>query len=383
MPKAYLVLDDGAIFEGESWASSGETFGEAVFATGMTGYQETLTDPSYHKQVIIMTAPHIGNTGMNFADDESEKIWASGFVVRNPSPRPSSWRSERSLEDALLESGVVGIKGVDTRAITRHLRERGAMRVGIFSELELTRDEMVIRVRKSPQMSGAFLAADVSTKQPYVVHPPSGVEKNYVVAAIDLGIKKATPRYLAERGVEVHVLPLTTTAAEIRQLQPDGLFLSNGPGDPATMVDIIASVRELLLEGMPIFGICFGHQILDVGETILKLAHPLITIDSEINEVRFTQIQALIEEWRPALLVVGLPLSVDGEAHAMTKLSTRFAQRLEGRFSLPVTLVDERFSSAEASQNLKEAGIYGRQQKAMIDQVAAQTILQSYFDKTL
>ena len=262
MPKAYLVLDDGAIFEGESWASSGETFGEAVFATGMTGYQETLTDPSYHKQVIIMTAPHIGNTGMNFADDESEKIWASGFVVRNPSPRPSSWRSERSLEDALLESGVVGIKGVDTRAITRHLRERGAMRVGIFSELELTRDEMVIRVRKSPQMSGAFLAADVSTKQPYVVHPPSGVEKKYVVAAIDLGIKKATPRYLAERGVQVHVLPLTTTAAEIRQLQPDGLFLSNGPGDPATMVDIIASVRELLLEGMPIFGICFGHQIL-------------------------------------------------------------------------------------------------------------------------
>jgi carbamoyl-phosphate synthase small subunit len=262
MPKAYLVLDDGAIFEGEPWACSGETFGEAVFATGMTGYQETLTDPSYHKQVVIMTAPHIGNTGMNLADSESEKIWVSGFVVRNPSPEPSNWRSEKSLEAALIESGVVGIKGVDTRAITRHLRDRGAMRVGIFSERELTRDEMVIRVRKSPQMSGAFLAADVSTKEPYTVHPPLGIAKKYLVAAIDLGIKKATPRYLAERGVEVHVLPLTSTASEIRALQPDGLFLSNGPGDPATMVDIIATVRELLLEGMPIFGICFGHQIL-------------------------------------------------------------------------------------------------------------------------
>ncbi len=262
MPKAYLVLDDGAIFEGQSWACTGETFGEAVFSTGMTGYQETLTDPSYYRQVVIMTSPHIGNTGMNRTDEESERIWVSGFVVRNPSPTVSNWRSEISLEDSLIAAGVVGIKGVDTRAITRHLRDRGAMRVGIFSDLDLTRDEMVVRVRKSPQMAGAFLASDVSTPTTYVVSPPPGTSKRYVVAALDLGIKAATPRYLAERGVEVHVMPLNSTADQIRAIAPDGIFLSNGPGDPATMTEMVALVREFLLEKMPIFGICFGHQIL-------------------------------------------------------------------------------------------------------------------------
>ena len=155
MNKAFLVLDDGAIFEGTSWAATGETYGEAVFSTGMTGYQETLTDPSYHKQIVIMTAPHIGNTGMNNADMESQKIWVSGFVVRNPSPIASNWRSEYSLEQALIGAGVIGIKGVDTRAITRHLRDRGSMRVGIFSGLDLARDEMVIRVRSTESMAGA------------------------------------------------------------------------------------------------------------------------------------------------------------------------------------------------------------------------------------
>ena len=157
------MLDDGAIYEGQSWACEGETFGEAVFSTGMTGYQETLTDPSYHKQVVVMTAPHIGNTGMNSADAESSKIWVSGFVVRNPSPRVSNWRSEISLEDSLIDAGVVGLQGVDTRAVTRHLRDRGSMRVGIFSGLEYTREEMVVKVRQAPVMSGAFLSADVST----------------------------------------------------------------------------------------------------------------------------------------------------------------------------------------------------------------------------
>ena len=161
--KAFLVLDDGTIFEGKSWAATGETFGEAVFSTGMTGYQETLTDPSYHKQIVIMTAPHIGNTGMNNFDMESDRIWVSGFVVRNPSPRVSNWRSENSLEDALIQAGVVGISGVDTRAITRHLRDRGAMRVGIFSGTSLTRAEMVIKVRSQSSMAGAFLAKDVTT----------------------------------------------------------------------------------------------------------------------------------------------------------------------------------------------------------------------------
>ena len=259
---AYLVLDDGRIFEGLSWAKEGETFGEAVFSTGMTGYQETLTDPSYHKQIVIMTAPHIGNTGVNKNDEESEKIWVSGFVVRNPSPTSSNWRSEKSLEQELIDSGVVGIQGVDTRAITRHLRDRGAMRVGIFSNTELTKEEMVVRVRKTAPMSGAFLAADVTTKQPYIINPPKGVVTKFKVAAIDLGIKAATPKAMAKLGIQVHVLPLTTTLDQIKALNVDGVFLSNGPGDPAAMVEVVELVRSVLLEEIPFFGICFGHQIL-------------------------------------------------------------------------------------------------------------------------
>jgi carbamoyl-phosphate synthase small subunit len=259
---AYLVLDDGRIFEGLSWAKEGETFGEAVFSTGMTGYQETLTDPSYHKQIVIMTAPHIGNTGVNKNDEESEKIWVSGFVVRNPSPTSSNWRSEKSLEQELIDSDVVGIQGVDTRAITRHLRDRGAMRVGIFSNTELTKEEMVVRVRKTAPMSGAFLAADVTTKQPYIINPPKGVVTKFKVAAIDLGIKAATPKAMAKLGIQVHVLPLTTTLDQIKALNVDGVFLSNGPGDPAAMVEVVELVRSVLIEEIPFFGICFGHQIL-------------------------------------------------------------------------------------------------------------------------
>jgi carbamoyl-phosphate synthase small subunit len=259
---AYLVLDVGRIFEGLSWAKEGETFGEAVFSTGMTGYQETLTDPSYHKQIVIMTAPHIGNTGVNKNDEESEKIWVSGFVVRNPSPTSSNWRSEKSLEQELIDSDVVGIQGVDTRAITRHLRDRGAMRVGIFSNTELTKEEMVVRVRKTAPMSGAFLAADVTTKQPYIINPPKGVVTKFKVAAIDLGIKAATPKAMAKLGIQVHVLPLTTTLDQIKALNVDGVFLSNGPGDPAAMVEVVELVRSVLLEEIPFFGICFGHQIL-------------------------------------------------------------------------------------------------------------------------
>ena len=259
---AYLVLDDGRIFEGLSWAKEGETFGEAVFSTGMTGYQETLTDPSYHKQIVIMTAPHVGNTGVNKSDEESEKIWVSGFVVRNPSPISSNWRSEKSLEQELIDSDVVGIQGVDTRAITRHLRDRGAMKVGIFSNTTLTKEEMVVRVRKIAPMSGAFLATDVTTKKPYVINPPKGIVTKFKVAAIDLGIKAATPKAMAKLGIQVHVLPMTTTLDQIKELNVDGVFLSNGPGDPAAMVEVVELVRSILLEEIPFFGICFGHQIL-------------------------------------------------------------------------------------------------------------------------
>ncbi len=260
MSKAFFVLDDGRIFEGSSWAATGKTFGEAVFQTGMTGYQETLTDPSYHKQVVVMTAPHIGNTGVNTFDNESKKYWVAGFVVRNPSTLTSNWRSENDLESELIAQGIVGIQGVDTRAITRHLRDRGAMRVGIFSGLELSREEMVIEVRKQPAMSGAYLSDDVSTDSTYIV--PAIGEKKFTVAALDLGIKGATPRAMADRGIEVHVMPYNSSFADIQAINPDGVFLSNGPGDPSTMTETIDLVRQVLGEEIPVFGICFGHQIL-------------------------------------------------------------------------------------------------------------------------
>ena len=260
MAKAFFVLDDGRIFEGKSWAAPGKTFGEAVFQTGMTGYQETLTDPSYHKQVVVMTAPHIGNTGVNTFDNESKKYWVAGFVVRNPSTLTSNWRSENDLEAELIEQGIVGIQGVDTRAITRHLRDRGAMRVGIFSGENMSREEMVIEVRKQPAMTGAYLCADVSTPTTYVV--PAIGQKRFTVAALDLGIKGATPRAMAERGIEVHVIPFDSTFADIQAISPDGVFLSNGPGDPASMTATIDLVREILSAEVPVFGICFGHQIL-------------------------------------------------------------------------------------------------------------------------
>jgi carbamoyl-phosphate synthase small subunit len=258
--KALLVLEDGRVFNGNSWAAQGVTFGEAVFSTGMTGYQETLTDPSYHKQVVIMTAPHIGNTGMNSQDEESAKIWVSGFVVRNPASMVSNWRSERTLEDDLIAQNVVGICGIDTRALTRHLRDRGAMKVGIFSGTAFTIEEMVAQVRSHESMTGAFLSQDVSTNKSYIV--PAVGPKKFTVAALDLGIKAATPRSMAARGIEVHVLPSTSTFAEITKVNPDGVFISNGPGDPATMNKTVELVREVLIAKIPIFGICFGHQIL-------------------------------------------------------------------------------------------------------------------------
>jgi len=260
MSKAFLVLDDGRIFEGLSWAKTGTTFGEAVFQTGMTGYQETLTDPSYYKQVVVMTAPHIGNTGVNTTDNESKKYWVAGFVVRNPSTLTSNWRSERDLEAELIDQGIIGIQGIDTRALTRHLRDRGSMRVGIFSALNISREEMVIEVRKQSLMTGAYLSDDVSTTQTYIV--PAIGKKRFTVAALDLGIKGATPRAMSERGIEVHVMPYNSTLESILAMSPDGVFLSNGPGDPAAMTSTIDLVRKVLELEIPLFGICFGHQIL-------------------------------------------------------------------------------------------------------------------------
>ncbi|WP_277451701.1 glutamine-hydrolyzing carbamoyl-phosphate synthase small subunit [Janibacter sp. DB-40] len=273
---ALLVLEDGRTFSGSAYGAVGETVGEAVFNTGMTGYQETLTDPSYRHQVVVMTSPHVGNTGWNDEDDESGRIQVSGYVVRDPAIRPSSWRSRRSLESALAEQGVVGIGGIDTRALTRHLRERGAMRVGIFSGPALVDEGSLLeRVRSSPEMTGSALADEVSTREPYVVEAKGA--KRFTVAAVDLGIKTMTPVRLAERGIEVHVLPATSTIADVKAVAPDGLFFSNGPGDPATAGQQVELLRDALREGLPYFGICFGNQLfgraLGFGTYKLKYGH--------------------------------------------------------------------------------------------------------------
>ncbi|GAA1349160.1 glutamine-hydrolyzing carbamoyl-phosphate synthase small subunit [Saccharothrix algeriensis] len=261
MTNAALVLEDGRVFRGEAYGALGASLGEVVFSTGMTGYQETLTDPSYHRQIVVQTAPQIGNTGWNDEDDESSRIWVAGYVVRDPARTPSNWRSARGLDEELERQGVVGIAGVDTRMLTRHLRERGAMRAGVFSGDELgDTGEMLERVRSAPGMAGADLAGDVTTAERYVVDAVG--ERRFRVAALDLGIKTNTPRMMAARGIEVHVLPVTSSLAEVEALTPDGVFLSNGPGDPATQAHAVELTRGVLDRRIPLFGICFGNQIL-------------------------------------------------------------------------------------------------------------------------
>ena len=264
---AVLLLEDGRLFRGQSYGAVGTTVGEAVFSTGMSGYQETLTDPSYHRQVVVMTAPHIGNTGINDEDPESGRIWVAGYVVRDPARKPSNWRSRRTLDSELERYGVVGISGIDTRALTRHLRDQGAMRVGIFSgeAAAASFEELHAQVLASPPMAGSDLTADVSTPEEYTVEPVG--EHVGTVLAIDLGIKAMTPVRMSERGLRVHVLPAATAPEDlVARAQaidgPVGIFLSNGPGDPATADHAVAQVRAALAARLPLFGICFGNQIL-------------------------------------------------------------------------------------------------------------------------
>ncbi|HEY5853214.1 MAG TPA: glutamine-hydrolyzing carbamoyl-phosphate synthase small subunit [Aldersonia sp.] len=261
---AVLVLEDGRVFRGTAFGAVGETLGEAVFSTGMTGYQETLTDPSYHRQIVVATAPQIGNTGWNGEDNEGARIWVAGYAVRDPSRRVSNWRATGSLPDELVRQGVVGIAGIDTRSVVRHLRTRGSMKAGIFSGEALTdpadHAAMLAKVNAQPSMLGADLASEVSTDDGYVIEPDG--EPRFTVAAVDLGIKTNTPRMFAQRGVRVHVVPAGSTLDELRELKPDGVFLSNGPGDPATAGGAVKLTREVLGAGIPLFGICFGNQIL-------------------------------------------------------------------------------------------------------------------------
>jgi carbamoyl-phosphate synthase small subunit len=258
---AILVLEDGTTMRGTGFGADGETFGEMVFNTGMTGYQETLTDPSYCGQIVAMTAPHIGNTGVNDEDPESGRVWVSGYVVREPARIASSWRSTGSLDEYLKAQGITGIAIRDTRALTMRIRERGAMRAAV-STIEDDPAKLLERVLASPQMAGADLATVVSTTHPYKVAPPQGTHTRFRVAAIDLGIKAATPRAMAERGIEVTVLPATSSTAEILAASPDGVFFSNGPGDPAAAGYAVEAMRGVLGSGVPVFGICFGSQIL-------------------------------------------------------------------------------------------------------------------------
>ena len=271
---ALLVLEDGRFFRGSSFGAAGETFGEAVFSTGMTGYQETLTDPSYRRQIVVATAPQIGNTGWNDEDDESRQIWVAGYVVRDASRVRSSWRSNRSLDQELRTQGIVGICELDTRALTRHLRERGSMRAAI-STTELDPDALLQRVLEQPPMAGANLIAEVTLTEPVVV--PAQGTRTHTVAAIDLGIKEMTPELMARRGIEVHVLPATTSLEDLTALDVDGVFFSNGPGDPATADDAVELLTGVLDAGLPYFGICFGNQIfgraLGFGTYKLKFGH--------------------------------------------------------------------------------------------------------------
>ncbi|WP_349293185.1 glutamine-hydrolyzing carbamoyl-phosphate synthase small subunit [Corynebacterium breve] len=261
---AILVLGDGTTYPGFAFGAQGETFGEAVFTTAMTGYQETMTDPSYHRQIVVTTAPQIGNTGWNDEDNESRdgKIWVAGLVIRDLSKGVSNWRADRSLEDELTAQGIIGISGIDTRTVVRRIRDFGSIPAGIFSgdAALLDAQELVDKVNAQPSMAGADLSAEVSTDAPYTFEAEG--EKLYTVVAYDMGIKTATPKQFSARGIETIVVPANTPVEEIKQYSPDGVLISNGPGDPATADAMVEITKQIIRVGVPLFGICFGNQIL-------------------------------------------------------------------------------------------------------------------------
>lgn len=273
MDKAYLVLENGTVFEGETLGARGQTLGELVFATGMTGYQETITDPSYAGQIVIQTAPHIGIVGMNERDEESSRIWVAGYVVKDPSRIASNFRAERTLQSDLNSQGIVGISNLDTRALTIMIRDAGAMRAGIFSgEAVKSEAEMIALVTAAPEMKGRKLSDIVTTPKSYVI--PAKGEAVGSVAILDLGIKKSTLEHLSERGLEVRVYPSDVSSEVLLGDNPNAVFFSNGPGDPEASIAQVELLREVLKAGKPFFGICFGNQLLGraLGFDTYKLA---------------------------------------------------------------------------------------------------------------
>jgi carbamoyl-phosphate synthase small subunit len=286
-----LVLEDGHRFDGESFGAVGERIGEIVFQTGMSGYQETLTDPSYAGQIVVQTAPHIGNTGMNTEDEESTQIWVEGYVVRDPARRPSNFRSQRNLDDDLVASAVVGISGVDTRAITRIIREAGAMRAGIFPLDGRTTEQYIEAVVAAPEMSGRNLSAEVSVNEAYVI--PAVGSSIGALAVLDLGVKNATLRHLASRGFDVHVLPQSVTLEGLLAINPVGVFYSNGPGDPSASDRHVELLRAVLEQRIPFFGICFGNQLLGraLGFETYKLKYGHRGINQPVLDKRTGRIE--------------------------------------------------------------------------------------------
>ena len=269
--RALLALEDGRVFRGRSWAAEGESYGEMVFNTSMTGYQEVLTDPSYAGQIVCMTYPLIGNYGVNSEDAESDRPWVEGFVVREASRVASSWRAQETLDAYLKRWNIVAIDSIDTRALVRHIRDKGAMRACI-STTDLNEESVIEKARQSPSMENRELASVVTTKKPYEV-APVGPERFHVVC-YDFGVKRNSLRELSRLGCRITVVPAATNAAEVAAMNPDGVFLSNGPGDPASMNKEVAQIQELLKSAVPTFGICFGHQLLGraFGGKTFKLA---------------------------------------------------------------------------------------------------------------
>ncbi|HEX8495072.1 MAG TPA: glutamine-hydrolyzing carbamoyl-phosphate synthase small subunit [Pyrinomonadaceae bacterium] len=267
---ALLALEDGRTFRGRSWGAEGESCGEMVFNTSMSGYQEVLTDPSYAGQIVCMTYPLIGNYGVTRADEESGRPWVEGFVVREASRTMSNWRAEETLDAYLKRWKIVAIDGIDTRALVRHIRDKGAMRA-CLSTLELDEQSLIEKARRSPAMENRELASLVTCKSTYEI-PAEGEERFHVVC-YDFGVKLNSLRSLARMNCRVTVVPADTPAEEVLRLQPDGIFLSNGPGDPASMTKVVEEVRSVVQSGVPTFGICFGHQLLGraFGGTTYKL----------------------------------------------------------------------------------------------------------------
>ena len=344
---AALVLEDGTILHGQAYGAAGQTLGELVFNTAMTGYQESLTDPSYHSQILIFTAPHIGNTGVNTEDLESSKIWVAGVVLRDPARRVSSWRAEKSLDEDLESQGIVGIAGVDTRFLVRHLRDKGVMRAGIFSGDALKSDsKMLDVVRQAPLMAGSELAGQVTTSEPYTVEPAgvyAGQEPLATVVAIDLGIKSMTPERLAERGVRTVVLPKDTSFDEIVKALPDnapgGVFFSNGPGDPETMTGTVELLKDVLGAKIPFFGICFGHQMFGraLGFDTYKLPFGHRGVNQPVMDRTTNKVEITAHNHGFA---VQAPLSADSEENAIEAPNKQYGRVMVSHVGLNDNVVE-------------------------------------------